>query len=688
MLFSLNNKIQSQRGAALLAFVLVMIVGSSFLLVSKLNAKVRDRENIEKTYDALQRAKEALIAYAVSVPERTGATTLRGPGYLPCPDNNDDGQTNNLGCGNLSTGGAVGWLPYKTLEIEELQDGSGEHLWYVVADNYRNTGALPVNPNHNSDTISDDQAIANIDGPFVVDNNINGPDIVAIIFSPGAALPGQNRILGVNDYTAYLDSVNSDGNDRNFISFLPGDDGTNFNDRILVITRQELMKAVEKRVLNEATSALRYYRIDPDRDDQNINGVDDDGDNNFFDDDPNCLIAPFNCDDVYGLPWLKPFDPTTADVNSLGVINTTFGQLPVFVDNTVYNIASVNFDASWSGLPAAGFVGPNPADPNVSCLTDSNCIETYYCSTNDFPLNCGVNIIPPPAGFPINSPMTAGALGVNNINCVWNSAINAGRNTFNCSSDISSTTICINDNTGTCYDNFVRTYSITYTDDGSNVNYIPPTAAAHLRRNLSINGNFPNQLTIQITDVGTINPNPPVQLGQSTLTVQGVVPFPPTTTMNINNLDHHIDTLGIDIDGDSSYSSVGESPPVLPTWFVANNWHHMVYVAYPVLVVEPLPGSINSAFPPSAICVPGAGGNCLNLTSNGLNQINDNRVLLMIAGQDLTPAVAPNPTARPNTTFTDYFESIGGLGNLNFDKQLLSNSYNDQINIMLNTTQP
>ena len=148
------KKLSKQSGAVLLVLMLVLIVGSSYMLVTSLNANVVTQIDSEETYSVLNQAKQALIAYALTVPERSAAVILPGPGYLPCPDTDNDGAANTP-CGP----GAVGRFPYATLGEAALVDDSGELLWYALDDNYRNIAALftPLN----SETVGQ----LSLDGP-------------------------------------------------------------------------------------------------------------------------------------------------------------------------------------------------------------------------------------------------------------------------------------------------------------------------------------------------------------------------------------------------------------------------------------------------------------------------------------------------------------------------------------------
>ena len=85
---------------------------------------------------ALAQAREALLAYAADRP----IDARVGPGYLPCPDLDDDGWAEAT-CGSLSghigQEQRLGRLPWKTLGLPDLRDGYGERLWYAVSTRYK-----------------------------------------------------------------------------------------------------------------------------------------------------------------------------------------------------------------------------------------------------------------------------------------------------------------------------------------------------------------------------------------------------------------------------------------------------------------------------------------------------------------------------------------------------------------------
>lgn len=230
---------KAQTGAALLALMLVLIIGSSYFLVTKLNTNLALTQQYEETGIALSAAKNALIGYAVSYPDRVNPGD--GPGYLPCPDIDNDGDAE----GSCALAGPINWtrgrFPFETLELSEMRDSSGARLWYTLSENFR-YGANKTVP-------------LNSESPSSAELSINGVgDIVAVIFAPGEPFDNQDRDADVNDVTNYLEDDNSDA-DTSFVT----NANVNFNDRLIVITRQELMAAVEKRVMGEVAQVLIDY---------------------------------------------------------------------------------------------------------------------------------------------------------------------------------------------------------------------------------------------------------------------------------------------------------------------------------------------------------------------------------------------------------------------------------------------
>jgi len=230
-----------QRGIALMLLMLLAIVTASAIFVAALGQPgTRNAlQEQERTLQALQLAKEALIAYAAN---------QNIPGRLPCPENTLLIGTSTEGS---ALGGctlpAIGRLPWRTLNLGDLRDAYGERLWYAISPGFR---LAPIN--------SETQAQLTVDG---VPNTA-----VAIIFSPGPALPGQTRPTTAPVQPApdanyltwvanYLDLSNKDG-DASFVSI--GQAGQ-FNDRLMPVTAAELFRVVERRVLSDVAWALKEY---------------------------------------------------------------------------------------------------------------------------------------------------------------------------------------------------------------------------------------------------------------------------------------------------------------------------------------------------------------------------------------------------------------------------------------------
>lgn len=244
MIFKSYNRLpRRQQGAALLAFMLILITGTSYLLLNKLNAALLKVGAEEQTRQALNQAKQALIGYAVTYPDHHPG---EGPGYLVCPDRDNDGMTDAGACSLTSSGGtSIGRFPYKTLEEEDLRDSHGDRLWYIVANNFRNN---PKKEPLNSETAGDPSGSLTVNGI---------PDIAAVIFAPGAPQDGQNRNTGPNTYSNYLEFTIAADAATSVTTITTSD-----TDNYILLTKDELMRAVEKRVLGEVKIFLSNYFSD------------------------------------------------------------------------------------------------------------------------------------------------------------------------------------------------------------------------------------------------------------------------------------------------------------------------------------------------------------------------------------------------------------------------------------------
>jgi hypothetical protein len=262
---------RKQSGIALLMILAILIAAGSYAFYRSSNIGQGRTLQTTKLATTLAKAKEALIARAVTDSNR--------PGSLPCPDL----ITNNAGLNNYPGDGKsdmftltqcpsyIGWLPWATIDLPESTDETGTRLWYALAPSLRDDdSAYPIN--------SDTAMALRVDG---------GGEIAAIIIAPGAALAGQNRPS--NNPADYLEGDNANG-DFNYVS---GPAGPTLNDFVTIITRQELMAAVEKRVASEVKVCLEQH-----------------------------ALATANS--LHSYPWPAPF----SSLDFRGKSGSYFGQLP------------------------------------------------------------------------------------------------------------------------------------------------------------------------------------------------------------------------------------------------------------------------------------------------------------------------------------------------------------------------
>lgn len=129
-----------QRGAALILLLTIIILGVAWFTVGALGkAAPSDADREVRTGIALQAAKQALLSHVAQYAARYDNDE---PGQLPCPESvalSSPGVASSS-CSNVTA--AVGRLPWKTLGIDQLRDGWGEPLWYVLSPGFR---SAPIN---------------------------------------------------------------------------------------------------------------------------------------------------------------------------------------------------------------------------------------------------------------------------------------------------------------------------------------------------------------------------------------------------------------------------------------------------------------------------------------------------------------------------------------------------------------
>jgi len=225
-----------QRGAALLIFLVLLVMAALTYVVNSLTPEAADAARARKTADVLAQARDALVGYALrhrdaqvaKDPDSNGLDDRTMYGYLPLPDlgssrnqNLDpiclNGTGNPVeGCdANYFTGlnfdangigpSVIGRFPWRMFGMAPLRDGHGECLWLIVSGLHgriqRATPppAMPLPP-MNWDTLGQlDIVVAN--GTNALNSALASTHErpVAIIFAPGPALPGQDRSPSATD---------------------------------------------------------------------------------------------------------------------------------------------------------------------------------------------------------------------------------------------------------------------------------------------------------------------------------------------------------------------------------------------------------------------------------------------------------------------------------------------------------
>ncbi|MFH1044079.1 MAG: hypothetical protein V1796_03280 [Pseudomonadota bacterium] len=256
-----------QRGAALLILLAIVSTAIIYAVVAGLNRSAADlaQARAQKTTTALAQAKEALIAYAVTYADDLLHANLV-PGFLPCPDTGSflgEGVTAGS-CGSAFVS-QLGRLPWRTLGLDALKDGSGECLWYAVSGTYKyNPNGVTANSATSNMMNWDTNGQFNVmdtNGTSFLAGSTDDTHAVAVIFAPDAALSGQDRtpVAGTTacggNYTpaAYLEAAN--GINNSVVSatasaqstFIAGTRSDTFNDQLVYITRADIWNAIKKR---------------------------------------------------------------------------------------------------------------------------------------------------------------------------------------------------------------------------------------------------------------------------------------------------------------------------------------------------------------------------------------------------------------------------------------------------------
>jgi len=237
-----------QHGFALIVLLALVLLTLGSAMLHWIDPAHLALQRQQQTSAVLARAKAALIGYAISYGDTHPGKVH---GYLPCPDlagrNPEGSAETNCGSKNISM---LGRLPWKTLDLPPLRDGSGSCLWYAVSGTYKYN---PKTDLLNLDTPGQLQVFST-DGHSAL--HPQDDPVVAVILAPGPVQPGQprtpdNAICSDNNTaSAYLDSDPASGiNNAAAIveKFQQGSVTGVINDQIVLIRRSEIWNALQRR---------------------------------------------------------------------------------------------------------------------------------------------------------------------------------------------------------------------------------------------------------------------------------------------------------------------------------------------------------------------------------------------------------------------------------------------------------
>jgi hypothetical protein len=295
----MQKQIIKQEGLALIIFAVLVALAATAFFVTQLDGTSAKVYREKATASSLAKAKLALIGYATSL-----NLSVAGPrlGDMPCPDLNNDGIA-EASCGSAAgsqQASRLGRFPWKTLGVDDLRDGYGERLWYVVSNNFKNNTPTTCTAMGQPGCLNSD-SVGTITvrdlGGVVIKNGSTGTGAVAVIYSAGYPITRQD---GINQDRSCIVGVNCNANDIctttpasatpkcnpvNYLDILVGtEDNADFvdssatngfifgpisdvsgatvlNDKSVVISTTELMPHLETRVANEALYCLKQYAI-------------------------------------------------------------------------------------------------------------------------------------------------------------------------------------------------------------------------------------------------------------------------------------------------------------------------------------------------------------------------------------------------------------------------------------------
>ncbi|MCI0400340.1 MAG: hypothetical protein L0Z68_03430 [Gammaproteobacteria bacterium] len=347
--------------------VLIFVVGASTLLITRLNAASQQAARISSTASALASAKDALLGYAMTYAEtRPG----QPQGYLPCPDFDGNGSADTCAAVGQS---ATGRLPWRTLGLPPLRDGTGQCLWYALSGSYKN------NPKTTLTSDTDGQFVVETASGTTIAGATSSGRAIAIIFAPGQPIGSQvrgyatpatltecgstNSADAISLPANYLDALNgvdnAQGTKSGATGGAPGSDPLPTATPSVFVSSPQAVDASANVIFNDVLLIITpndfrnvYVRMDK-----------------WIADRARACLDDYAADVANGgrYPWaaaLNGSSPPAYDDD----IGERFGRIPDNLDDT----ATVGMLGAWKAdpdpaIPAANFV-PNTADPYPVCF--------------------------------------------------------------------------------------------------------------------------------------------------------------------------------------------------------------------------------------------------------------------------------------------------------------------------------
>jgi len=246
-----------QKGIAVWAVLLLLSGIGGWMLYSAASTYPARQLAMQKTITSLALAQQALLAYSH---QPLGLTQCESncprPGDLPCPDRNNDGVA-ETSCSNTAR---LGRLPWKTLGIGDVRDGSGERLWYAVSERYKNNPRiLPLN----LDTLGTWSVLSEEGLRW---DATQGSGVVAVLIAPMQPLVredgwAQQRLDASSEVAKhYLDFHildNANPIEKTSNGFVMVATNPYFNDVVWPILAGTMHQSMQKQVLSELKRNLR-----------------------------------------------------------------------------------------------------------------------------------------------------------------------------------------------------------------------------------------------------------------------------------------------------------------------------------------------------------------------------------------------------------------------------------------------